>query len=200
MAAHYIRAMRTVRSHGPYHLVGWSLGGIIAFEIARQLAEQGEPLGVLALLDAGLFPNADSFSEEDFLPLVMALFPGTSHLSLEELRQKSPEDQIKFFVARAAQAGIVPIDQEALGMQVFQVFQANVKAVHEYHPLPFPGEIVLYRPQHQSKTNELFDDPVLGWQPLCKQVSVQHIPGDHAHMLESPGVDLLCEDLSSRLS
>jgi thioesterase domain-containing protein/acyl-CoA synthetase (AMP-forming)/AMP-acid ligase II/predicted O-methyltransferase YrrM/acyl carrier protein len=199
MAAHYIRAMRTVRSHGPYHLVGWSLGGIIAFEIARQLAEQGEPLGVLALLDAGLFPNADSLSEEDFLPLVMALFPGTSHLSLEELRQKSPEDQIKFFVARAAQAGIVPIDQEALGMQVFQVFQANVKAVHEYHPLPFPGEIVLYRPQHQSKTNELFDDPVLGWQPLCKQVSVQHIPGDHAHMLESPGVDLLWEDLSSRL-
>ncbi|HZW34326.1 MAG TPA: amino acid adenylation domain-containing protein, partial [Isosphaeraceae bacterium] len=52
MAAHYIDAMRTVQPAGPYHLGGWSLGGLVAYEMARQLTAQGQPVATLAVLDA----------------------------------------------------------------------------------------------------------------------------------------------------
>ncbi|MFD0056108.1 AMP-binding protein, partial [Streptomyces sp. NPDC127168] len=52
MAADYIRYMRSVQATGPYHLLGWSFGGIIAHEIAVQLRVAGQEVGALVSLDA----------------------------------------------------------------------------------------------------------------------------------------------------
>ncbi len=51
MARGYVEAMRAAQPNGPYHLGGWSLGGTVAFEMARQLAEVGEKVAVLAIFD-----------------------------------------------------------------------------------------------------------------------------------------------------
>jgi acyl carrier protein len=51
MANHYINEIRTVLPEGPYLLGGYSLGGIVAFEMARQLEAQGQKIALLALLD-----------------------------------------------------------------------------------------------------------------------------------------------------
>lgn len=51
MAADYLRQIRTVRSHGPYHLLGWSFGGLVAHAMATQLRAEGERVRLLALLD-----------------------------------------------------------------------------------------------------------------------------------------------------
>ena len=51
MAALYVRAMRQVQPHGPYHLIGWSAGGMIACEIAAQLLGAGEAVGFLGVID-----------------------------------------------------------------------------------------------------------------------------------------------------
>ncbi|MET7355807.1 amino acid adenylation domain-containing protein, partial [Streptomyces mirabilis] len=51
MAADYIRQMRSVQPSGPYHLLGWSYGGVVAHEIAVQLQAAGEKIGALVLLD-----------------------------------------------------------------------------------------------------------------------------------------------------
>ena len=52
MARDYVAALREVQPQGPYHLGGWSLGGLVAFEMARQLAEAGEPVATLAIFDS----------------------------------------------------------------------------------------------------------------------------------------------------
>jgi thioesterase domain-containing protein/aryl carrier-like protein len=52
MAADYVRRIREIRPHGPYHLLGWSLGGLVAHEIAVRLQDEGEEVGLLANLDA----------------------------------------------------------------------------------------------------------------------------------------------------
>ncbi|MFF4082533.1 amino acid adenylation domain-containing protein [Streptomyces sp. NPDC001777] len=52
MAADYVEQIRKVRPAGPYHLLGWSFGGIVAQEIAVQLREAGEEVGLLAMMDA----------------------------------------------------------------------------------------------------------------------------------------------------
>lgn len=51
LATHYLAEMRRVRPAGPYHLVGYSLGGVIAWEMARQLGESGDEVGLLCLID-----------------------------------------------------------------------------------------------------------------------------------------------------
>jgi thioesterase domain-containing protein len=50
-AALYLEAMRRVQPHGPYHLLGWSFAGCVAYEIALQLEREGEPPGLLCLVD-----------------------------------------------------------------------------------------------------------------------------------------------------
>ncbi|WP_071927739.1 amino acid adenylation domain-containing protein [Nocardia mangyaensis] len=51
-AGHYVAHIRSVQPHGPYHLLGWSLGGLIAQEVAVQLQELGEDVALLAMLDS----------------------------------------------------------------------------------------------------------------------------------------------------
>nr|WP_314145613.1 non-ribosomal peptide synthetase [uncultured Rhodococcus sp.] len=50
----YVREIRGVQAHGPYHLLGWSLGGVIAHAVATQLQSEGEDVALLALVDAQL--------------------------------------------------------------------------------------------------------------------------------------------------
>jgi thioesterase domain-containing protein/acyl carrier protein len=52
MAAAHVRHMRAVAPHGPYLLAGFCIGGVVAYEIARQLREQGEEVAFLGLIDA----------------------------------------------------------------------------------------------------------------------------------------------------
>ncbi|MFB7652836.1 MULTISPECIES: alpha/beta fold hydrolase, partial [unclassified Streptomyces] len=69
MAADYIRHMRSVQATGPYHLLGWSFGGIIAHEIAVQLRAAGQEVGALVSLDAvppkQSEPRSDDEARED---------------------------------------------------------------------------------------------------------------------------------------
>ena len=51
MAAHYIQEMRAVQPDGPYYLGGYSMGGLIAFEMAQQLQRLGQRVALLALFD-----------------------------------------------------------------------------------------------------------------------------------------------------
>ena len=59
MATFYIEAMRRLQPEGPYNLCGWSFGGIVAYEIARQLKEQGEPVGLVGIIDTAVRDERD---------------------------------------------------------------------------------------------------------------------------------------------
>ncbi|MGB6679645.1 MAG: amino acid adenylation domain-containing protein, partial [Terriglobales bacterium] len=51
MAAHYLEEIHTIQAKGPYHLGGFSLGGLVAYEMACQLVARGEEVGLLVLFD-----------------------------------------------------------------------------------------------------------------------------------------------------
>jgi amino acid adenylation domain-containing protein len=63
MAALYISRMRHEQPEGPYHIAGWSYGGMLAYEMARQLAQDGAEVGLVGLLDSYAPLSADSFRE-----------------------------------------------------------------------------------------------------------------------------------------
>ncbi len=62
MAARYIQAIREVQPQGPYHIGGWSLGGLIAYEIAQQLVDAGDEVASLSLLDTRA-PSANAWRD-----------------------------------------------------------------------------------------------------------------------------------------
>ncbi|MGW0754686.1 thioesterase domain-containing protein, partial [Streptomyces sp. NPDC002587] len=74
MAAGYLRLIREVQPVGPYHLIGWSFGGTVAHELARQLQEAGEEVALLAMLDShptGRFRHAGRPGEAEILSLAL---------------------------------------------------------------------------------------------------------------------------------
>jgi thioesterase domain-containing protein len=63
MASEYIAAIKQVQKKGPYHLLGMSLGGVIAQEMARILESQGEEIGLLALLDSSAKEGSEQIND-----------------------------------------------------------------------------------------------------------------------------------------
>ncbi|MDQ2802689.1 MAG: acetoacetate--CoA ligase, partial [Pseudomonadota bacterium] len=67
MAAAYLAQIRAVQPHGPYSLSGFSFGGLVVYEIARLLAEAGEEVALLALLDTDV--NARNLKLRDWIAI-----------------------------------------------------------------------------------------------------------------------------------
>src|SRR5262249_25047293 len=65
MAARYIEAIEREHPSGPYYLGGWSMGALIAFEMARQLRAKGGEVAALVLIDTGRVPP-DAGRHEDY--------------------------------------------------------------------------------------------------------------------------------------
>jgi hypothetical protein len=70
MAAYYIEVMRGEQPEGPFVLGGWSMGGVVAYEMGRQLHAQGHEVSLLALLDAHLPGSGKQLEEMDDLRLL----------------------------------------------------------------------------------------------------------------------------------
>ncbi len=201
MVDHYLAAIRSVQPEGPYLLGGWSLGGNLAFAMACQLAQEGQQVELLALVDSGALPPERDPTEEDFLPIIMALFPGDEEMTLERLRQMSPQEHFEYFSRRALKAGIVlPQFSPEMAGHVFDVFKANLKAMWEYRPRRYPGKITLFASMQQPEQIEVARDPQLGWGAYAAGgVEVHRIPGSHLEIIREPYVRTLAEKLQACL-
>ncbi|MGB8687456.1 MAG: alpha/beta fold hydrolase, partial [Microcoleus sp.] len=152
MAAHYIEALQAIQPSGPYYLGGWSLGGIVAFEMAQQLRFRGEEVALLVLIDS-YAPAAINWHEEDndqtSLLVHLArdmggLFGKELPLSADELQQFPPEEQLNYILERSKNLNILPPEVSLEQMRhLMRVFQANREAMLSYIPQPYPGKITL---------------------------------------------------------
>jgi thioesterase domain-containing protein/acyl carrier protein len=201
MAEHYVKAIRLQQERGPYLICGWSSGGIIAFEVARQIEEQGEDVDVLALFDAGMHdPEEGSFDENDLLPMLMMMFPGESKEKTQALQKAPAEEQLAYFQKRAELAQLVVAGAAASQAQnVYQVFQANMEAITQYRPKPYRGKITLFRATEH--TTPMHKDPHLGWGRWAgDRVDVYEVPGNHVTMFRPPIIKIVAEHLTACLA
>ncbi len=206
MAAHYVDEIRRVQPDGPYRLGGWSFGGLAAFEMARQLAGQGEEVAVLAVLDTapGLpveEPDAGASSsagEDDTLWLltiaeyVRGLRGADLRLTAEQLAPLAPEERLRAFVDRLRTAGIVHAGEDGLAQlrRLLRVFRASVRAFRGYRPVPYPGPVTLFRAAGAAFDPALGRD--LGWGSFTpRPVEVHELPGDHVTLMAEPNVAVL---------
>jgi amino acid adenylation domain-containing protein len=182
MAADYLEAVRTIQSHGPYLLGGWSMGGLIALEMARQLQEQGEEVRLVALFDTKAPDGEEEVIDEESLLASFALHLGLSPEQIKEAADAS------VLLEQAKAANIIPHDMSLARLsQQFRVFKANIRAALSYRLKNLPDGIALFRAAERS--------PGLGWE----KVEVYDTPGSHMTMLREPNVSVLAERLIHRL-
>ena len=199
MAAHYVSAVHEVQPEGPYLLGGWSMGAIVAYEMARQLMENGCEVALLALIDMWVITQAEKIEIDDALMLV-AIFGPYLHLSLENLRRLDPEEQIVYVLHLARKEGLIGPDigpEEA--RRIIDTYVINDRAAGQYNPKPYAGRLTLIRamePRVYSNISHNQDaDPTLGWGALARDVEVRKVPGNHDNVVVKPYVQTLAREL-----
>ena len=208
MAAHYLKEMRDVQPDGPYFIAGRSFGGTVAYEMACQLSEQGEQIGLVALLDTypvgyyKLQPNSDSlsFRARRFIRRMKCHFDNLEKLppgeKLEYLIEKS-----RFAPAKARHwlwQRVYRLFQRfnrALPETLRSVEQLNYLAAGEYVPRIYDGRVALFWASGDLTTAyDLLD----GWLVLASGgIEVHEIPGNHIDIIREPHVRSLAEKLSA---
>jgi thioesterase domain-containing protein/acyl carrier protein len=152
MAAHYVEEIRKVQPAGPYRLGGWSMGGVVAFEMARQLAAQGEKVDRLLLLDSQRPTPQDRLSAGDnkiqleSFAREMGLLLGRLPIDWVHVLELSAEEQLDHVLEQAKAAGMFLSD---LGLpqvrRLFEIFKTNTRALVGYTAQPYAGRIHLLR-------------------------------------------------------
>jgi amino acid adenylation domain-containing protein len=188
IAERYLAEIRRVQAVGPWHLAGWSFGGIVAFEMARRLRAQGEEVAALVLIDP-TDPRASGALPPDEIGL-LAAFARELGISLEalgltedEARALAPEQRWALLFEKGREAGrLRPGDDLADLHRRFEVFRAHAEAARAFRPSPYDGPLDLI---------EAAERPAAAgsWRDLARRTVV--LPGDHFSLLVPPGVDAL---------
>ena len=202
MAAHYIEEIQAVQPTGPYRLLGWSLGGIVAFEIAQQLHNRGEQVEFVALLDTGIHDPRDAPKEVEEPDDAYKLLGAIGELSpelLEHLRTLKPDEQIEYVVDWGHRTNALPPDFGFTQVRhLFNIYKSNVQAVRNYIPKVYPGHVTLFRAEQELAKNP--HRLMHGWDKYAAGgVDVYVVPGSHFDMAYKPHVSVLCEQLNLTL-
>ncbi|HEX4113206.1 MAG TPA: AMP-binding protein, partial [Stellaceae bacterium] len=105
MADDYLAAIRAVRPRGPYHLLGWSFGGLVAHAIASRLRAAGETVALLALLDtAAPVPGGELPDDRT----IMAELGNVLALAGSGARPETPVDNLADLARLAGASGMFP--------------------------------------------------------------------------------------------
>ncbi|HKH49381.1 MAG TPA: amino acid adenylation domain-containing protein, partial [Thermoanaerobaculia bacterium] len=181
MAETYLRHVRAVRPTGPYLLAGWSFGGRLAFEMARQLAAAGEKAAFVGMIDTGPVEPVDrQVTDADLLAEQLA---GELPLDPAELRQSA--DPVAMVVARAQQAGVLPPDYPLEdARRQLQLFKAHLEIAHTDRPGPYPGRVTFFAAEEQPDLPpEVPDEPGHGWAALAGKLEIIPVPGNHVTLI-----------------
>jgi thioesterase domain-containing protein len=202
MARCYVAAMRRLRPQGPYSLVGWSFGGFVAYEMARQLRLAGEEVAHLSLLDTAV--GVDGPREEaDEAQILGEILDGVLPLSVAELRRLGGLDaQLGHVFALAGKQGLLPADFDPRqARRLVEVYRASHRAALGFNPGTFPGRLTLFRAEEAAgPLAELGrHDPTYGWGRLAAEVEVRVVPGRHETLIRRPWVESLAAELIGAL-
>lgn len=191
MAADYIRAARSVQSSGPYRLGGFSAGGVVAFEMARQLRKMGHEVSLLLLLDTQIgSPDDMGSAAPDF-----GAAQRWRRKLLLNLRAVGRTNWRVFAGYKIRNWRMTwHLWQHHRGSRRLNPWEAFMLALRRYQPKPYEGNAVLFRAANQLVE---YPDPTLGWGPLIRgDLRMVDIAGDHDDLLR----DALIRNVGVELS
>jgi thioesterase domain-containing protein len=192
IAAHYIQSVIENNPTGPYALAGYSFGGIIAFEMARQLEAMGKEVKMLAMFDTYAYrsPHYDPAPlklykrGKFFVKRIMYTFTFSNGIRYT-LVEKSTN--IKRRIIRAYWNMKYGKDQTQAGIFGYsnKVDVMNEYAEKHYQLKPYDITVEVFRAE--NRTFYMDDFEYLGWKPYAlKGVNIHKIPGEHNTIFKAP--------------
>ena len=153
MAALYIQEIRRFQPEGPYSLGGWSLGGVIAFEMAHQLTGLGQQVALLALIDSYTPTNDHDIGRLEKDPELIGMFlrdfrgrAGEEMTeSFDDLKGKDIERLLQYLLSEAKLLGVLPPDAGVEEVGRLLAFQSEYESAEELHTEIYSDRIVLFR-------------------------------------------------------
>lgn len=217
MACQYIKVIQTLQPDGPYLLGGHSYGGLVAFEMARQLVHQGQEVNFLAILDTPApLPGTQSMIAKDWdnakwltqiANLVERLYETNLEVSYEAIQSLKHGEQFNYLKKRLEKLNLLPPDAGTAQVRALvEVYKANCQA--QYVPQDiYPGRITLFRSSEEQvkhsadeKFTEIQYESGWNWSQLSAQpVDIYQVSGDHITMMVEPHVRVLADKLRNCL-
>lgn len=200
MAAQHIEDIQAVSPEGPYNLLGYSYGGLVAYEIAQQLRAAGHQVGFLAMLDTR-HPHQCA-NRPDWTTLHRWIYwrvRETCH------RVYDRNDRIRYLLGRfkaqflsARYTYNLDKGLSTISVTARDVTTINYTAGLNYIVRPYPGELVLFRAEEDSPLEKRlpFD---LGWETFPAGLTVKMLAGTHGELLEEPNIPLLAAEITSAM-
>ncbi len=175
MAEHYLEAARRIDPDGPRAIGGWSVGGVVAFEMARrQAAAGGEPL--LLLLDALTPERMNGWTDLELIG-----------------------EFAKLLGLSAPEAAIAVQDDEETRRR-FAVYEATVRSAERFRPEPWDGRACLLRAGSLGGDGGGGRGGDLGWARYLRNLTIDWVPGaTHQTLLTPPHVSVLARRLATSM-
>lgn len=204
MARDYLKEVRAVQPRGPYLLGGFSGGGLVAYEMAQQLCDEGEEVAQLILLDTPL-PTQPPLSLRDRLSMKLQDLnrEGLSFVTTWIGNRRRWKENVE---GRADAEQHEQSSEQFHNLAIENAFRA---ALPRYELKPYSGKVLLLRPKLnviyrlsagrmlQHGRNFAMEDN--GWTPFSSDLTVQEVPGDHDGMVLEPFVRILADRIRKRL-
>ncbi|MGW4132697.1 beta-ketoacyl synthase N-terminal-like domain-containing protein [Amycolatopsis japonica] len=201
--------VREQRRDRPYRLAGWSFGGALAYGVAARLAEEGEEVEFVALIDTMLpLPEPDldarASSARRFLRFtgyVEGTYGREVRLGHEELAPLPEEEQIELTMRRVAEAGLLSPGVLRHQRQSF----LDTLAAERGTPRRYDGRVVLYRATEQYAAGLAMEprysrtDLAAGWADLCPELEIVPVEAHHLSVVDPPHVDVVARHLTGLL-
>ena len=197
MATHYAAEIRSFQPHGPYYLCGYSLGGVIAYDVARQLVAQGQPVGLLAVLDTypknlPVWPQVKAYAPYLLARLghhlqQLRFIPAAEAAGYVRGRLQALNRHAGRILARRRQP---PALAERAGDAAPVVTDYFVEVSNRYRPIPSTIPVALFRAEGGQIRNEV------GWRHLAEGgLEIIPLRCGHLEMLSEPHLGRLATEL-----
>ena len=182
MASRYVDALRADRPGGPYILGGWSMGGIVAFEMANQLAAGGHDVPLVILIDCSVPVPRNA-------PHSIGNLEAQAGFAADLARIEGGENWASRITGEIGEKRL---------RRLRDVYRANRLALDGYQPRAYSGRVILV--QAEASLNNLDSSSTDGWKALALGgISTHLLPGDHYTIMQRPTVLRLAEILAGEI-
>jgi thioesterase domain-containing protein len=192
MARYSLDAVRQLQPHGPYLLVGYSLGGLVTLEMARLLTAEGERVALLAMLDSYPEIRYLSFTQRARLVARLATRRATTAMTLPV------GDAVSLLLRPSRRRSVTPrVSYQppadvSLSPAMQKVRQSAYLALTRYEPGFYSGKIRFVR---AAIPTDFPADAAAVWSHLAGEFEVETVPGDHLGIMTT-----YYENLASAIS
>jgi amino acid adenylation domain-containing protein len=209
-AFEYTKILRSQYPHGPYSLIGYSYGGLLAFEIARQLQLQNQRIKILAIIDTGpeqrikktstvakwshfgrVLSNAPNWLIENLDPatIVSVCKLASKKLRLALRNRKGSASNL---------LGLNDLfDTQKFSQENYAILDSCFAGFQTYVPEQYEGTLTLFRANSRPLLHSLSKD--LGWKQFCNEVVVHRLQANHETVIHPPSVTSIASVLHEAL-